>query len=787
MEAHTKPSVLVVDDERQVLVAVEDVLMDSFRVFTAESAERALATLEREREIAVVITDQRMPRMTGDELLVKIRDTSSATSILLTGFADLTAVIRAVNEGRIFAYVTKPWNAEDLRLKVGKAAEHFELSKHLAYERQLLHDLMDGATDAIYFKDTDLRFLRVNSAFLKFGAHGDAADVHGKRLAELGVDPETAEAIESEERALLERGHSLSDRVYEMTAGGKLRWFSVTKAPIESNGKVIGLVAIERDITERVRSGEALVESERRLRDQSQLLNSILDCMGEGVIVADRSGKFVLFNRQAEVLLGRGAADIPATQWTNTYGLFLRDQITPLATPDNPLIRAMSGERVDEAELFVQNAVIPGASVAMSATPLWDHREQLVGGIGVLRDVTRQKRLEQQLTQSQKMEAIGLLAGGVAHDFNNLLAVISSYGELVFHDLPPGDPARDDVGEMLEAARRASSLTRQLLAFSRRQVVEAKILDLNAIVSDSEKMLRRILGEDVELLTDLAPSLGSIKADAGQLEQIVLNLAVNARDAMPDGGKLTIITADVELDGSYAATHAGVEPGDYVLLSVADDGCGMDATTRARIFEPFFTTKEVGKGTGLGLSTVYGIVTQSGGHVDVKSEVGVGTEFRIYFPSIDASVDSQRRERKVASDESGPATILLVEDDEAVRRIAARILRQRGYDVLESRSPKDAQQICAEKPDRIDLLLTDVVMPDMSGPKLAEMLVKTCPRMRVLYMSGYPGGAPHRGKGFEAHGPLLSKPFTPASLAEKVREVLELPYRPVSFSEAPTE
>jgi PAS domain S-box-containing protein len=770
LESIAKPSVLVVDDERQVLVAVEDVLADSFNVFTAESAERALRTLEEEREIAVVVTDQRMPRMTGDELLVKMRDTTSAMSILLTGFADLSAVIRAVNEGKIFAYVTKPWNAEDLRLKVGKAAEHFGLAKDLAYERQLLHDLMDSATDAIYFKDTELRFTQVNRAFAAFVGATSPAECHGKRLIDFGLDAQTVAEIEHEEREVLRQGCSLSDRVRYLDIGKREHWVSSTLAPIESQGEVVSLVGIARDVTERIRSGEALMDSERRFRDQSRILNSILDCMGEGVVVADRSGKFVLFNRQAERILGRGAVAAPTSEWSKTYGLFQANQQVALDTLDNPLVRAMAGHASPETEIFVKNEKVPGVTVAMTATALLDHREILSGGIAVLRDVTRQKRLEQQLAQSQKMEAIGLLAGGVAHDFNNLLAVIASYGELVFQDLAEDDPSRADVGEMLEAARRASALTRQLLAFSRRQVIEPKVLDLNAAVSDSEKFLSRLLGEDVELVTDLAPTLGHMKADASQLEQIILNLSVNARDAMPDGGTLTITTANVELDGVYAASHPGLEPGDYIALYVKDSGCGMDAATVSRIFEPFFTTKDVGKGTGLGLSTVYGIVSQSGGHVEVKSEVGQGTEFRIFFPRVDASADSERRERMRSVPANGPATVLIVEDDEAVLRIAARILRQRGYQVIECRSPLDARAAGADGV-RIDLLLTDVVMPGLSGPKLAEELARKLPGMRTLFMSGYPGATTQRDA-IQPKGPLLTKPFTPATLAEKVREVL---------------
>jgi two-component system, cell cycle sensor histidine kinase and response regulator CckA len=774
MQALAKERVLLVDDEPQVLVALEDLLGDRFCVIKTESAEDALSLMKREENIAVVVTDQRMPRMTGDELLAQLDSSSAALRIMVTGYADLSAVVRAVNEGRIFAYVTKPWNAEDLCMKVDKAVEQFRLAKELAHERQLLHDLMNNSPDGIYFKDRELRFQRVNRAFAALIGAREPEALVGRRFHEVAAAAANAEAVEKEEQRILSEGRPALDVVRGYGKNGSTRWFSETKAPIKTpRNDVIGLVGISRDVTERVASAEALQKSEAQIKEQSRILSSILDSMGEGLIVADRSGTFLLFNRQAEKILGLGPRAVSPSAWAEIYGLFLPDQKTPLPSANNPLMRAMAGEKTAETEVFIKNEFVAGATVAVTAAPLRDEHGSLTGGVAVLRDVTQQRQLEQQLTQAQKMEAIGRLAGGVAHDFNNLLAVIQSYGDLIFHELPEDDPKREDLGQMLAASERAASLTRQLLAFSRMQIAQLRTLHLNEVVSNVEKMLRRIIGEDIELTTNLSPSLGRLKADPGQIEQIILNLTVNARDAMPDGGCLTIETANIELDASYAAAHTGITPGEFVMLAVTDTGTGMDAATQKRIFEPFFTTKELGKGTGLGLSTVYGIVYQSGGNLSVVSEVGRGTSFRIYFPRVDERRDVDPERRKTTIAPTSHATILLVEDDDAVRHVAARILRRSGYNVLETRRPADARNLCIERGTSIDLLLTDVVMPEISGPKLADELSQICPQLRVLFMSGYPQGAVAKGGSLGTDISYVEKPFTPASLLEKVREVIE--------------
>jgi PAS domain S-box-containing protein len=389
-----------------------------------------------------------------------------------------------------------------------------------------------------------------------------------------------------------------------------------------------------------------------------------------------------------------------------------------------------------------------------------------VGGIVVnSRDITERKRLEEQLHHSQRLEAIGRLAGGVAHDFNNLLMVINGYSRMVLDTIQTNDPVRGDVEQVLKAAERATDLTRQLLAFSRRQVARPALLNLNILVQDMDRMLRRVMGEDIELITSLATGLQTVRADPGQIEQVVLNMAVNARDAMPNGGRLTLGTENVHVSEEFQRIHLTPKSGDYVVLSMADTGSGMDAQVLSRMFEPFFTTKE--KGTGLGLSTSYGIIKQNGGDIWVESKPQCGTTFRIYLPVAQESVDE-----RPAFEESpvlrGSETILLVEDEEGVRRVVETMLQRYGYSVLSSPSSADAITLAEGHPGEIHLLITDMVMPGLSGPRMAEHLVARRPRMRVLYVSGY--GDPVEP---ESSGCFLQKPFSTEQLAVKIREVLQ--------------
>ena len=389
----------------------------------------------------------------------------------------------------------------------------------------------------------------------------------------------------------------------------------------------------------------------------------------------------------------------------------------------------------------------------------------------IARDRTERKQLEEQLRQAQKMEAVGRLAGGIAHDFNNLLTIINGYSSLAMESLNEDDPLHNEVCEINKAGERAAALTRQLLAFSRRQLFTLQVLDLNAVVADIHRMLRRVLGEDIELATALAPALDSVKADRGQIEQVIMNLAVNARDAMPQGGRLLLETDNVELGEEYASTHQEVVPGNYVMLAVSDTGTGMDAQTQARMFEPFFTTKPLGQGTGLGLATVYGIVKQSDGIIWVYSEPGHGTTFKIYLPRV-AGKAGPLEQRTAARQLNGWGTVLVVEDEGSVRGLIQMVLKQAGYTVLEARSGAEALLIAEKYPGPIRLVITDVVMPQMGGREFATRLAAMRPEVKVLFMSGYTDNAFIQQNAIDADTPFLQKPFSPSALAGKVRELL---------------
>jgi PAS domain S-box-containing protein len=405
--------------------------------------------------------------------------------------------------------------------------------------------------------------------------------------------------------------------------------------------------------------------------------------------------------------------------------------------------------------------------------PIADESGRPTHWVSIQRDVSERKALEEQLLQAQKMEAVGRLAGGIAHDFNNMLSVVIGYGDLALTSLHAGDPLRADLEEIKRAAQRTAVLTRQLLAFSRKQVLQPRVLDLNEVVTETERMLRRLIGEDIELALGLAAKLSPVVADPGQIQQVVMNLVVNARDAMPKGGRITVETANVTFDEDYARAHSAVKSGPYVLLAVSDNGAGMDAETRRRIFEPFFTTKDTGKGTGLGLSTVYGIVQQSGGDIRVYSEPGRGTTFRIHLPVAAGVVVPARPTVAPAFEPRGTETILLVEDADAVRSLARKILEKKGYKVLEARNCRDAHHLADTFPGTIHLMLSDVVMPYMDGHELADRVRVRRPSLSVLFMSGYTEAIVMQKAVLEARTGFLQKPFTPDALTRVVRGALD--------------
>jgi PAS domain S-box-containing protein len=501
-------------------------------------------------------------------------------------------------------------------------------------------------------------------------------------------------------------------------------------------------------------------------------VRAVLETLRAAVVITDADGKFLVFNDAAERIMGSGAQDVTPAQWADTYGVFHPDRVTPYVEAEYPVTRALRGTAVVEEEMFIRNANVPhGTPITVSAAPLRDDDGEIIGAVATIFDISPIKHIEgrldsvgRQLVQAQKMEAVGRLAGGVAHDFNNQLSVILSFAHLAISAIPEDSTAREDMREVLKAGERAAALTRQLLTMSRRQVASPKVLIADEVVRNVEKMLRRVIGEDVDLRIKLNSHDACIVIDPTHLEQVLINLAINSRDAMPTGGLLSIETSSVDLDDESAVSPGGLKPGPHLCISVTDTGEGMSSETREHVFEPFFTTKPAGKGTGLGLSIVHGIVKQAEGHVVVYSEPGKGTCFKLYFPRVDRSV-TRIMEANGRADINGTGrTVLLVEDDEKVRAVAARILRSRGF---------EARSIALSSQKHIDVLLSDVVMPGLAGPELAKQLSRLLPELRVVLMSGYPADALLHRQSDLAKAKLISKPFTPDDLLAAVMSVLE--------------
>jgi PAS domain S-box-containing protein len=518
-----------------------------------------------------------------------------------------------------------------------------------------------------------------------------------------------------------------------------------------------------------------IMEQQEEVFKYTRQLQTLSENAPFGMVMIDKDGTFKYINPKFRELFGYDLNDVP-----NGKTWFRK------AYPDPTYRHHVISTWIDDLEGFKSGEKRPrtftvtckgGTEKIINFIPVQlETRQNLIA----CEDITELKRaeeekavLQEQLRQSQKVEAIGRLAGGIAHDFNNLLTVIKGYSQLSSFELKEGDPLSVNIDEIQNAAERAASLTRQLLAFSRRQVMEMRVLDLNTLLRDLEKMLRRVIGEDIEMVIQLGENLGRVRADVGQIEQVIMNLAVNAKDAMPSGGKLTIETANVELDESYARSHVDVRHGRYVMFSVSDTGVGMTPEVRERIFEPFFTTKERGKGTGLGLSTTYGIVKQSEGHIWVYSVQGKGTTFKIYLPRVNEPLEEIRKEVLKKELPRGNETILIVEDEEEVRKLAGKILEKQGYRILETFNGDDALVACEKRKSPIHLMLADIIMPGMSGSELAKLLIPLYPEIKILYMSGYTDNAIVRHGVLEKGVNYIQKPFTMEGLARKVREVLD--------------
>jgi PAS domain S-box-containing protein len=633
--------------------------------------------------------------------------------------------------------------------------------QRLVSSEQRYRSLFERNLAGVFRTAMDGRYLDCNEAYARIYGYSSREEVLStSNSAERYASP----AERAERMALLRRQKSFTNReTSQRRKDGSVIWVlhNVTlMEDTQGNEFIEGTVV---DVTER-RLAEAKILDWKN-RYEAAVLAS-------GQIIYDWNPKTneVTFGGNFEPLLGFAVEEIAGgnNRWRE---LIHSDDLERYTKEINRMLA--TGAEVLHIEYRVRKKDGHYVTVKDEGQYIHDNSGNADHLVGFITDVTEQRALEEQLRQSQKMEAVGRLAGGLAHDFNNLLTIIKGYSRMVLEDGRPGEKIRANVEHIESAAERAAALTRHLLAFSRKQVLQPRVIDLNVLVTNLDKMLRRLIGEDIEVETVPGPGLGFVNADPGQMEQVIMNLVVNARDAMPSGGKLTIETANVNLDADYAREHATVRPGRYVMLAVSDTGSGMDPQTQARIFEPFFTTKELGRGTGLGLSTVYGIVKQTGGHIWVYSEVDRGTTFKIYFARVEDTAGAFSPVTRPAVTARGDETILLVEDDEQVRELTNTILVNCGYTVLVAENASAVAKICERRGKEIDLLLTDVVMPGISGREVASKVSSRWPNIKVLFMSGYTENSiVHHGV-LDTGTHFLAKPFTPTALANKVREVLD--------------
>ena len=636
--------------------------------------------------------------------------------------------------------------------------ERKRAEEELYQSRQMLQSILDTIPQRVFWKDRNMLFLGCNSAFAIDAGLKDPTEIIGKNDYDLAWG-ETAELYRADDKLVMEQETPrLNFDEPQNRPDGSLRWLRTNKLPLrDREGEVIGVIGTYEDITER-----------KRVEAEHTRLVTAIEQAAETLMVTDIRGTIEYVNPaftritgySREEVLGQNPRILKSGKqdqvfYQQLWATILRGEI-------------WHGELINrrkEGNLYTEE---------MNIAPVRDALGEVTHFIATKQDVTEHKQLGQQLIQAQKMEAVGRLAGGVAHDFNNLLTIINGYAALLSEETSTEDPRRARLKEILMAGERAASLTRQLLAFSRRQVLEPRVLNLNSVLADIEKMLRRLIGEDVELVSTLKPDVGRVKVDPGQIEQVIMNLALNARDAMPEGGKLLIETSNVEIDEKYVRSHSPMMPGKYVMVAVSDTGCGMDLETQAHAFEPFFTTKEKGHGTGLGLATVYGIVKQSGGFIWVYSVPGRGSTFKIYLPVVEEALPTAEPAEVPAELAKGSETVLVVEDEGGVRSLVCEALASHGYKVLEAAGAASALEISEKYTEPIHLLLTDVVMPQTGGKELAKGFSTLHPETKVLYMSGYTDDAIVRHGILERGTSFLQKPFQPRALLLKIREVLKM-------------
>jgi len=655
--------------------------------------------------------------------------------------------------GKIFGLLS---TSEDI-------TERKQSEEELNTSRDLLSSVLENIPIRVFWKDTDLRYLGCNYAFAKDAGMLHPEDLIGKDDSQMGWS-EDAELYNSDDQLVIDSNTpKLGYEEPQTTPDGRTVWLHSSKVPLrDAKGQVVGLLGIYDDITDRK-------QAEEKIKNQIDTWQTTFSAMSDSVSIIDLDGNISqcnaatlsLFNIKEEDIKGKKCFEL-------VHG-------TKDFVDDCPLVW-MKDSRQPESMTFKKNELW----LEVNVDPIFNSKDELVGAVHVVSDITDRKkaekeheRLQGQLRQAQKMESVGRLAGGVAHDYNNISSIIMGYSELALDRLEQSDPLYGDLMEIVSASKRSADITRQLLAFARKQTVAPKVLDLNDTIGNLLKMLRRLIGEDINLAWIPGIEVRPTKIDPSQINQIMVNLCVNARDAIANVGRVTVETKNITLDEDYCVDHEGSVPGEYIQLSVSDDGCGMTPEIRDKIFEPFFTTKGIGEGTGLGLSTVYGIVKQNNGFVNVYSEVKKGTTFRIYLPIHVGQTVKADSEKTIEIPLSRGETVLLVEDDESILKIIKRVLEKLGYAVLSSSSPMEAVGLAAEHADEINLLITDVVMPEMNGRELSDRLQSLYPNLKTLFMSGYTADIIAKRGVLESGVSFIEKPFSNQELAVKVREVLD--------------
>jgi PAS domain S-box-containing protein len=762
--------ILVVDDEEKIRKSLSGLLQDyDYEVATASSGLECLQLMSSQ-PVDLVILDIVMPGMDGIEVLQRIKEEYKDTEvIIITGYADKEKAIATFRLG-VYDFIEKPFESKEILNTISHCLNQLNLerevaekTKELAIEKEHLLVTLRSIGDGVIATDIEGKILLVNKVAEELTGwdQEEALSKHYSKVFRI-INEKTRKVPEDPIARVIKTGLivGLANYTVLIAKDGKERVIADSGAPIKDrDGNIIGVVLVFRDITERRKVEKELRRSEEKYR-------TLFEESKDVVFISTPEGKLLDINPAGVELFGYSSKD-EFLSVDVSHDLYSNPQ-------DREKYQQILKQHgfVKDYELILKKKGGERLIVLATTTAVHDEKGNIVSHRGMMRDVTEQRRLESQLLHAQKMEAVGTLTGGIAHEFNNMLTTIIGYGKLLHEEMVEDDPLKHNVEMIIASSERAAKLIQSLLTFSREQIIELMPVSLNEIIKKVEKFLLRVIGEDIELKTMLTDRDLIVNVDSGQIEQVLINLATNARDAMPDGGRLIISTELVEIDAEYLKRYNYGKLGEYALISVTDTGTGMDGKTIQRIFEPFFTTKEVGRGTGLGLSMVYGIIKQHNGYINAYSELGKGTTFKIYIPVIELEV-KEAETLIPTTPAGGTETILLAEDDKEVRNLIKDILQKFGYKVMKAVDGEDAIKKFTDDKNKIQLLILDVIMPKKSGKEVYNEIKELRPDIKTLFISGYTGDIIQKKGLFEDRINLISKPLSPKELLRKVREILD--------------